>query len=305
MARLTAIVCALAMLGAAAWLTWTHKIGALIVLDPERVLTLIALLTINASVLFVAAHPTRAVSRSLGLRSALGAARSASINVGAAAFFVIDAALGASALSDVTAPAWLGAFLVPAAAAFVLFVATLGARPEESDEISDEDIAEAALILTESQRRWSWRAVFEMTASMATTRTIILAVYFAWLVAGLAAFDWLSKAFLKAQPLTLDELRATGVAAIVQGGELLTQGWIWFLFVFVVIVPSLLILSAAAWYRYQMRRERARLYSLSQSPVARLMTQSEIQFLQRRIERPLLAEARALAQRRNGQRAVS
>ena len=127
----------------------------------------------------------------------------------------------------------------------------------------------------------------------------------AWLVAGLAAFDWLSKAFLKPQPLTIDELRATGVAAIVQGGELLTQGWIWFLFVFVVIVPSLLILSAAAWYRYQMRRERARLYSLSQSPVARLMTQSEIQFLQRRIERPLLAEARALAQRRNGQRAVS
>jgi hypothetical protein len=302
---LAAIVCALAMLGAAAWLTWAHKIGTLIALDPERTLTLIALLTINASVLFVAAHPTRAVSRSLGWRSALGAARSASINVGAAAFFVIDAALGASALSDATAPLWLDAFLVPAAAALVLFVATLGARPEESDEISDEDIAEAALILTESQRRWSWRAVFEMTASMATTRTIILAVYFAWLVAGLAAFDWLSKAFLKSQPLTLDELRATGVAAIAQGGALLTQGWVWFLFVFVVIVPSLLILSAAVWYRYQMRRERARLYSLSQSPVARLMTHSEIQFLQRRIERPLLAEARALAQQRNRERAVS
>jgi hypothetical protein len=275
------------------------------VLDPERTLTLVALLTINASILFLATQPARVISLPLGLRAAIAAAWAASINVGAAAFFVIDAALAAAALWEHTAPLWLGAFLVPAAVTLLVFVATLGAPPQVPDEISDEDLAEAALILTESQRRWSWRAVFDMAAHMATTRTIILGVYFAWLVAGMAAFDWLSKAFMSARPLTHADLVETGATAIAQGGEILTHAWIWFVFVLIVIVPALLILSAAVWYRMQLRRERSRLRTLSQSPLAHLMTVSELEFLQRRIERPVLSQLRAMAQRRDQERRVS
>jgi hypothetical protein len=305
LARVIAAACSLAMLGAAAWLAWKHALGTLVVLDPERTLTLIALLTINASVLFLVAQPARLISLPLGLRAAIAAGAAASINVGAAAFFVIDGALAASALWEATAPSWLGAFLIPAAVTLLVFAATVGTPPEVPDEISDEDLAEAALILTESQRRWSWRAVFDMAAHVATTRTIILGVYFAWLVAGMAAFDWLSKAFTETRRLSSADLVETGTTAIAQGGEILTHAWIWFVFVFIAVVPALLILSTAVWYRMQLRRHRSRLRTLSQSPLARLMTPSELEYLQRRIERPLLAQMRAMAQRRNQQRGVS
>ena len=286
------------MIAGAAWLDWKHAIGPLVVLDPERTLTLVVFLLVNAFVLFAAAQPARYVSRPLGVSTALVTAGAAGINVGAAAFFVINVALGASALLDQNVPSWLLAFFAPAVAALFLFAANLGAPREEADEISDEDIAEAALILTESQRRWSWQAVLEMAGYMAGTRTAILVAYFAWLVAGMAIFDWLDKAFFQTRRLSLEDLRSTGASALTHAGEILAQGWIWIVFVLVAIVPALFILSAAVWYRFWLRRERARLRALSQSPAARLMTRTELQFLRRYIERPLRAAS-------NPQRAVS
>jgi hypothetical protein len=297
-ARAAAMLCAVAMLGVAAWLAWKHGVDTLIVLDAERTLTLIAFLAANAVALFAAAQPARAVSRPLGVRAALVTAGAASVNVGAAAFFVLNATLAASAVIDPRAPVWLMAFAVPAAMALLLVLANLGAPPEAPDDVSDEDLAEAALILTESQRRWSWPAVFEMTGYMALTRTAILAAYFAWIVVGMATFEWLNKAFFEAQPLGVDDLRATGAAAILRAGEILTHSAIWIVFVLVAVVPALFILSAAVWYRLRLRRDRARVRALSQSPAARLMTRGELRFLRRYIERP----AKPLGDR---QRAVS
>ncbi len=283
------MLCALAVLVAAGWLAWKHEIETLVVLDAERTLTLVAFLVANAVVLFAAAQPGRYLNRPLDARAALITARAANVNVGAAAFFVINVAFASLALSDAKAPIWLAALLVPAAAALLVFLTSFGVPPEGGGEISDEDIAEAALLLTESQRRWSWSAVFEMAAFMAATRTILVATYFVWLVIGVALFDWLSKAFLETQPLEAETFRATGAAAIARGSELLGQGWIWVVFVIVAVVPTLMILSAAIWYRVSMRRERRRVHALSQTAAARLMTAEELQFLKRRIERPFLA----------------
>ena len=304
-ARIWAMICALAMLALAAWLDWQHSVGTLISLDAERTLTLAAFLVLHASVLFLAAQPARYVSRPLGVRTALVIGAAAGVNVGAAAFFLIDAALAASVLADQIGPSWLVASVVPALTSLLLFIATVRAPPDEPDEISDDDIAEAALILTESQRRWSWQAVFGMAWYMAYSRTVILAVYFAWLVVGTAVFDWLSKAFLDTRPLTAADLRATETGAIEQASYLLTHGWIWTIFVLVAVLPALLILGAAAWYRFQVRRQRAWMRTLSQSPMARFMTANELAFLQREIERPLLAQMRAAAQRREQGRSVS
>ncbi|MBI1213821.1 MAG: hypothetical protein GC190_20360 [Alphaproteobacteria bacterium] len=304
LARIGATACALAMLALAAWLDWKHAIGTIVALDSERTLTLTAFLVANATVLFLAAQPARFISRPLGLRTALGAAAAASVNAGAAAFFLIDAALAYSAWTDHGAPSPLLSLLVPAAATLALFVATLGAPPLEPDEISDDDITEAALILTESQRRWSWKAVFEITGYMMVSRTGLFAVYFFWFIGGMALFDWLSIAFLDRRPLTGGDLQAAAMGAVSHASDVLQQGWIWTVFALVAILPALFILSAAVWYRFKIRRERTRLRTLSQSPIARLMTPHEIEFLQRKIERPLLAQVRA-AQQRDQQRGVS
>src|SRR6185436_15879648 len=117
LARAAAMICALALLAAAGWLAWKHAIGTLIVLDAERTLTLEAFLIANAAVLFAAAQPGRYLNRPLDVRAGLITASSASVNVGAAAFFLIDAALGVSALTEEKAPIWLAALLVPAGAA--------------------------------------------------------------------------------------------------------------------------------------------------------------------------------------------
>src|SRR6185436_3699888 len=172
LARRIAGVCALAMLGAAGWLAWKQTLAPFVVLDAERTLTLVLFLASNAAVMFAAAQPAQYLSRPLGVRASLQTAGAALINVGAAAFFAINAALGAAIFTEASAPQWLAAFFVPAASALFLFLANLGATPDDPDEISDEDIAEAALILTESQRRWSWRAVFDMVGFMALTRTL-------------------------------------------------------------------------------------------------------------------------------------
>lgn len=292
------MLCALAMAAAAGWLAWKHAIGSLIVLDAERTLTLEVFLLANAVVLFAAAQPARFLNRPLDTRAVLVTAGAASVNVGAAAFFVVNAAFGSLALSDARAPVWLIALFAPAAAALFVFLTSLSVPPEGGDDISDEDIAEAALLLTESQRRWSWAAVFEMAGFMAATRTIILATYFVWLVAGMAMFEWLSKAFLETQTLGVDDLSGTVAAAIAHAGEILTQGWFWIVFALVAVVPPLMILSAAIWYRVSMRRERARVRAISKMPAARLMTPIELQFLKRRIELPLIAATKQ-------QRAVS
>jgi hypothetical protein len=292
------MLCAITMMAAAGWLVWNHAIDSLIVLDAERTLTLVIFLLANAVVLFAAAQPARFLNRPLDARAAVITAAAAGINVGAAAFFLINAALGSLVLSDAKAPVWLIALFAPAAAALLVFVTSFGASPEGGEDISDEDIAEAALLLTESQRRWSWTAVFEMAGIMALTRTIILVIYFAWLVAGMAMFEWLCKAFVETLPLGGETLRATGAAAITHAGEILAQGWIWIVFVLVAVIPPLMILSAAVWYRVSMRRGRTRVRAISQSAAARLMTRGELRHLRRQIERPLLAEMKQ-------QRAVS
>jgi len=291
-ARAIAMLCAVAMAAAAAWLVWKHDGRPLVVLDAERMLTLEVFLLANAAILFAAAQPARYLNRPLNGRAMSLTAVAASVNVGAAAFFVINLAFGSLGVTDAKAPAWLAAFFVPAAAALFVFLTSFGVPPEGGDEVSDEDIAEAALILTESQRRWSWAAVFEMAGFMAATRTIILATYFVWLVAGMAMFDWLSLAFLETRPLGGEELQMTGSAAVAHAGDILRQGWIWFVFVFVAVVPPLLILTAAVWYRVSLRRERTRVRALSQTPVALMMTGDELQFFRRRIGRPMMAAAK-------------
>jgi hypothetical protein len=293
LARGIAAICAFAMLAAAGWLAWKQTLAPVAVLDAERLLTLIIYLAGNAVVMFAAAQPARYLSRPLGVRASLQTAGAALVNVGAAAFFAINAALGAAAFTDQGAPQWLAAFLVPAAAALFLFFANLGASPDEPDEISDEDIAEAALILTESQRRWSWKAVFEMVGFMALTRTLILAVYFVWIVLGFAIFEWVEKAFLNSQPLMQADMHTAIASTLANGIDILSQGFVWMVFVFVAVVPTLLVLSAAVWYRFRLRRERVRGQSLSQTAAARLMTHGELEFLRRQIERPLLAQSKA------------
>lgn len=282
-ARAAAGVCALGMLGAGAWLAWKHALG-LVALDAERNLTLVAYLVVGAVALFAAAQPARTSSRPLNVRLVLKAVGAASVNISAAAFFAIDFALVWSVVAD-GASTWLLALFVPAGASLWLFLASIGVAPEGGEEISDEDLAEAALILTESQPRWSWRGVFAMAAFMAATRSGILAVYFAWVVAGTAIFAWLHKAFFESAPLGADDLRSAAVGAVAQAGGLVTQMWIWIVFVLVTVVPPLLILSAAVWYRLRWRRDRARLRPLSQSPAARLMTNSERHLLRSQIER--------------------
>ena len=281
------------MLAAAGWLAWKQTLAPIATLDAERMLTLVMFLAGNAAVMFAAAQPGQYLSRPLGVRASLQTAGAALINVGAAAFFAINAALGATVFAEPGAPPWLAAFFVPAAAALFLFFANLGASPDEPDEISDEDIAEAALILTESQRRWSWKAVFEMVGFMALTRTLILAAYFVWIVLGIAIYAWAEKAFLQSQPLMQADVQTAIAGALADGFDILSQGFVWMVFVFVAVVPTLLVLSAAVWYRFRLRRERARGRALSQTAAARLMTQGELEFLRRQIERPLLAQMKA------------
>lgn len=285
---------AFAMLAAAGWLAWKHGIGTVIALDAERTLTLVTFLVANAAALFAAAQPARYLNRPLDLRATLITARAAAINVGAAAFFIIDVAFGVQALTEPTAPSWLAVLFVPAAAALLVFLTSFGVPPEGGDEISDEDIAEAALILTESQRRWSWTAVFEMAGFMAATRAVTLGVYLVWLAAGMAMFEWLTKAFLEAEALNSETLRATGAGALTHAGDILMQAWFWVVFFLVAVVPPLMILTAAVWYRVSLRRERTRVRALSQSALARrLMTLDELQFLMRHIERPMMAATKA------------
>jgi hypothetical protein len=296
-ARAAAVVCAIGMLGAAAWIVWQHTLGP-IVLDAERSLTLVAYLLCNAVALFGGAQPAKALSHPLSARLAIAAIGAASVNVSAAAFFVVDLALVWSALSQSSAPVWVLAFLIPAGASLWLFIAGLGVPAEGPEEISDEDLAEAALLLTESQRRWSWQAVFAMAGFMAVTRAGILVAYFAWVVAGMAIYEWLHKAFFETNPLGESDLRDAGIAAIGQAGDLLTRGLLWVIFFLVVILPPLFVLGAAVWYRFWQRRDRVGARALSRSPAARLMTRREIHLLRRDVERPPSAK-------RNPQRGVS
>ncbi len=287
-ARAAAVVCAIGLLGAAGLVVWKHAVGA-IALDPERNLTLVAYLLCNAVTLFAAAQPARTLSRPLSVRLAIAAVRGATVNVSAAAFFAIDLALVWSALSQSSAPAWVLAFLIPAGASLWLFIAGLGVPAEGPEEISDEDLAEAALLLTESHRRWSWQAVFAMAGFMAFTRAAILVAYFAWVVAGMAIYEWLHKAFFETSPLGDGDLGGVGIAAIGQAGDLLTRGWLWVIFFLVVILPPLFTLGAAVWYRFWQRRDRVRARALSRSPAARLMTRREVRLLRRDVERPVSA----------------
>jgi hypothetical protein len=300
-ARVAAALCASAMLGLAAWLVWRHTLETVIALDAERALTFEAYILAHAVSLFAAAQPARAHSGPLNARMALKAAARASVSVIAAAFFVVDVALAWSVLTASEPPAWALLLLVPAGISLVLLVSNFGVPPEGPDEISDDDLTEAALILTESQRRWSWEAVYSMAGYMAFTRTAILAAYFVCIVAGIALFEWLSKALFDEEPLTASAGYAALVAAIEQARAILTQGWIWIVFVLVAVLPPLFILSAAVWYRFQVRRERARLRTLSQTPAARLLTRRELSLLLAR-ER---AQLRALVAAAKGQRAVS
>jgi len=296
-ARAAAIVCAFGMLGPAGWIVWQHGLGG-IALDAERTLTLVLYLVCNAVALFAAAQPPRHLNRPLGARLALAAIGGATVNVGAAAFFAIDLALAWSALSESKAPAWVLTFLIPAGASLWVFIAGLGAPSEAATEISDEDLAEAALLLTESQRRWSWRPVFAMATFMALTRGAILAAYFVWVVGGTAIYEWLHKAFFETRPFGAGDLRGASATMIAQAGDLISRGWLWLIFFLVAILPPLLILSAAVWYRFQQRRGRARVRDFSRSPAARLMTKREIGLLRRDVER-------AKGASRNQQRGVS
>lgn len=295
-ARAAAVVCALGMLGAAGSVVWQHGVGSS-ALDPERNLTLVAYLVCNAVALFAVAQPAKALSRPLSVRVALAAVGNATVNISAAAFFAIDLALVWAALSESGAPAWVLAFLIPAGASLWVFIAGLGVPAEGPEEISDEDLAEAAMILTESQRRWSWRPVFAMAGFMTFTRAAILAVYFLWVVVGTAVYGWLHKALFEATPFSGVDLRSAGTGAIAQAGDLLARGWLWVIFFLVALVPPLLILSAAVWYRFWRRRDQARVRALSQSPAARLMTKREVRLLRR--------EERAASAGRNQQRGVS
>ena len=297
-ARAAAVVCAFGMLAVAAWLVLKHAIAAVVALDAERTLTLEAYLLAHAVALAAAAQPARALSRPLGVRLALVASLAATVNVTAAMFFAIDVALVWSALaSSDGGPVWVLVFLIPAGVSLLLLISSIGAPPQEPEEISDDDLTEAALILTESQRRWSWDTIFAMAGYMALTRAAILAAYFGSVVSGIAIFEWLSRAVFETGQLTWSELRAAVVRALEQGGDILSQQWIWILFVLVAVVPPLFVLGAAAWYRVQVRRGRARLRTVSQSSAARLMTKQEA-FLLRRAERPFARKA-------DPQRAVS
>src|SRR5260221_9332267 len=274
-ARAAAIVCALGMLGAASSVVWQHGVGSS-ALDPERNLTLVVYLVCNAVALFAVAQPAKALSRPLSARLALAAIGNATINISAAAFFAIDSALVWAALSESGAPAWLLAFLIPAGASLWVFIAGLGVPAEGPEQISDEDLAEAALILTESQRRWSWRAVFAMAGFMTFTRAAILAAYFVWVVIGTAIYGLLHKAFFETTPFSGADLRSAGAGVIAQAGDLLGRGWLWVIFFLVALLPPLLILSAAVWYRFWRRRDQARGRARSQSPAPRLLTQREV-----------------------------
>ena len=297
-ARAATVICAYALLGIAVWLVLKHAIGKLVMLDAERTLTLETYLLAHAVALSAAAQPARALSRPLGVRLALVASLAATVNVTAAMFFAIDLALVWTALeSSGGGPVWVLFFLVPTGVSLLLQFSSIGVPPEEPADISDDDLTEAALILTESQRRWSWEAIFAMAGYMALTRAAILAAYFGSVVNGIGIFEWLSRALFETSPMTWPQLWAAVLRALEQGAGILGQAWIWILFVLVAIVPPLFVLGTAAWYRWQVPRDRMRLRTVSQSSAARLMTNHEVLLL-RRAERPFARKA-------DPQRAVS
>jgi hypothetical protein len=293
-ARAIAVVCAIGVLGAAAWVVWRHAVGAM-ALDPERGLTLAGYLVFHAVSLFAVAQPPKFFTRPLNLRLGLQVVGGASVNVCAAAFFVIDLALVWSAVTERGPHAWILLFLLPIGASLWLLIAGRGATPEETADVSDEDLTEAALILTESQRRWSWRPILAMAAFMSATRPVILAAYYASLIVGTTVYEWLYKAFFETRSLTGQDLDAAGAGALAFAAELVSRPWLWFIFFVVAVLPPLFMLSTAVWYRMRQRRERARFRSISRSSAARLMTEREVRLLRRAVDRPLATHA--IAQR--------
>ncbi len=284
-ARRSAIVCAYLMLGVGALLVLRHSLGSL-VLDPERTLTLTVYTVAGAVILAAAAQPAQYLSRPFGLRLGLRVVGAAWVNVAAAAFVVIDAMIVWAATDLPSEARWLYAFAVPALVTLLIFLTSFGTTPVDADEVSDEDITEAALLLTESQRRWSWRDVFAMAGFMAWTRLAILSAYFLTIIGSVAVFEWLTAAFLSPEPLPLDQATLQDVYAkgLDAGSFILARGITWFIVIFVAILPPLYILSAAAWYRLQLRRERSRLRAMSKTSAMQILTRRELAIWRRNVE---------------------